>query len=33
LANFWQQFTESAKLEKEICKNLTSLGFPLEEKS
>ena len=27
-----QQFTESAKLEKEIRKNLASLGFPLEEK-
>ena len=26
-----QQFTESAKLEKEIRKNLASLGFPLEE--
>lgn len=28
-----QQFTESAKLEKEIRKNLASLGFPLEDKS
>ncbi|MGC9259809.1 MAG: type I restriction-modification system subunit M [Phycisphaerae bacterium] len=31
-ATLSQQFAESAKLEKEIRKNLASLGFPLEEK-
>lgn len=32
-ATLSQQFAESAKLEKEIRKNLASLGFPLEDKS
>ncbi len=29
-ATLSQQFAESAKLEKEIRKNLASLGFPME---